>query len=181
AVIASTISANSVHAAPAAFAKSVSAVALAKGAAVGGSTLTLIQGALKLMAWTKAKTALVIGAGALFAAGTATVTIKEIQEHRTYPWQVRQFSTDVMNRVPPQVKIVRAKYPPGGMGSSGGKLMGIGQPLKNNFPHAYGMSWTRTDFQAPLPTGNFDFIANLPQGSAAALEREIGRQFGLTG
>ncbi len=59
AIIAGAISANSVQAAPVALAKSVTAVALAKGAAASGSTLTLIKGALKIMAWTKAKTAIV--------------------------------------------------------------------------------------------------------------------------
>ena len=59
AIIAGTISANSVQAAPVALAKSVTAVAIAKGAAASGSTLTLIKGALKIMAWTKAKTVIV--------------------------------------------------------------------------------------------------------------------------
>ena len=70
AIIAGTISANSVQAAPVALAKSVTAVAIAKGAAASGSTLTLIKGALKIMAWTKMKTAIVIGvACCLLAAG----------------------------------------------------------------------------------------------------------------
>jgi RNA polymerase sigma factor (sigma-70 family) len=55
AIIAGAISANSVQAAPVALAKSVTAVAMAKGAAASGSTLTLIKGALKIMAWTKAE------------------------------------------------------------------------------------------------------------------------------
>jgi RNA polymerase sigma factor (sigma-70 family) len=59
AMIAGEISANSIQAAPAALAKSVTAVAVAKGAAASISTLTLIKGALKLMAWTKAKMAIV--------------------------------------------------------------------------------------------------------------------------
>jgi len=71
ATIAETISANSVQAAPVALAKSVTAVAVAKGATASISTLTLIKGALKIMAWSKAKTAIVIGAGILLAA-TAT-------------------------------------------------------------------------------------------------------------
>jgi RNA polymerase sigma factor (sigma-70 family) len=59
AIIAGTISTNSVQAAPAALAKSVTAVAIAKGSIAAASTLTLVKGALKLMAWTKAKTAIV--------------------------------------------------------------------------------------------------------------------------
>src|SRR5208282_2687162 len=57
AIIARAISANSIHAAPVALAKSVTAVGIVKGAAASGSTLTLIKGALKIMAWAKAKTA----------------------------------------------------------------------------------------------------------------------------
>jgi RNA polymerase sigma factor (sigma-70 family) len=81
AIIAGTISANSVQAAPVALAKSVTAVALAKGAAASGSTLTLIKGALKIMAWTKMKTAVVAGAVLILAAGTTTVVIKRYSHH----------------------------------------------------------------------------------------------------
>jgi len=56
AIIAGTISGNSVQAAPAALANSATAVAIAKGVAASTSILTLIKGALKIMAWTKAKT-----------------------------------------------------------------------------------------------------------------------------
>ncbi len=74
AIIAGTISTNSVQAAPVALAKSVTAVAIAKGAAASGSTLTLIKGALKIMAWTKAKTAILTGTVIILAAIT-TVTV----------------------------------------------------------------------------------------------------------
>jgi hypothetical protein len=76
AIIAGTISANSVQAAPVALAKTVTAVAIAKGGAASASTLTLIKGALKLMAWTKMKTTVVASVGILLAAGT-TVTVLE--------------------------------------------------------------------------------------------------------
>ena len=72
AILAGTISANSVHAAPVALAKTVTAVALAKGATASISTLTLVKGALKIMAWTKAKTAVVTGVVVLLT--TASVT-----------------------------------------------------------------------------------------------------------
>jgi len=77
AILAGAISANSVQAAPVALAKSVTAVAIAKGAAASGSTLTLIKGALKIMAWTKAKMA-IVGIGILLVAGTGTVIVKNI-------------------------------------------------------------------------------------------------------
>ena len=75
AIIAGAVSANSVQAAPAALAKTTTAAALASGAAAGSSTLTLIKGALKIMAWTKAKTA-IVGVGILLVAGTGTVMVK---------------------------------------------------------------------------------------------------------
>jgi len=76
AVIAGAVSANSVQAAPAGLI--ISSVAAAKGSVATASTLTLVKGALKLMAWTKAKTAIVIGAAAILATGTTVVVLKEI-------------------------------------------------------------------------------------------------------
>jgi hypothetical protein len=84
ATIAETISAHSIQAAPVALAKSVTAVAIAKGAAASASTLTLIQGALKIMAWTQAKTIVTtIGVAVILAASTTGVVgYKIIQTHR---------------------------------------------------------------------------------------------------
>jgi RNA polymerase sigma factor (sigma-70 family) len=70
AILAGAVSANSIQAAPVALAKTVTAVAIAKGAAAGGSILTIVKGALKLMAWTKMKTAILICAGVLLATST---------------------------------------------------------------------------------------------------------------
>ncbi len=83
AIIAGAISANSVQVAPAALAKSVTAVAIAKGAAASSSTLTLIKGALKIMAWTKAKTAIVVGVAAILAVTSTTIIGTElVKAHR---------------------------------------------------------------------------------------------------
>jgi len=62
-VLAAAISANSVQAAPLGLAATVTAAAV-KGAAVSGSTLIVTKGALKVMAWTKMKTAIVVSVGA---------------------------------------------------------------------------------------------------------------------
>jgi RNA polymerase sigma factor (sigma-70 family) len=80
AIIAGIVSANSIQAAPVGLTKIISTVAIAKGAAASGSTLTLIKGALKIMAWSKAKTAVVVGIGVLLVAGTTMVTIHEIRK-----------------------------------------------------------------------------------------------------
>ena len=73
--IALAISTKSIQTAPSFLAGLVTAIAVAKGATVSGSTLSLIKGTLKIMAWTKTKTTIVAGACALLVAGTATVTI----------------------------------------------------------------------------------------------------------
>ena len=79
AIIADAISANSVQTAP---------VALAKAVAASGSTLTLIKGALKIMAWTKAKTAIVAGAAAVLTVGTITIIVKESQHSANKPFVI---------------------------------------------------------------------------------------------
>ena len=76
--ITNSIAAHSIQAAPVALAKTVTVAALAKGAAASTSTLTLIKGALKIMAWTKAKTAVVVGVCMLVSVGTTTVIVKQI-------------------------------------------------------------------------------------------------------
>src|ERR1035437_956875 len=99
AIIAGAISAKSVQVAPAVLVKSVTAVAIAKGAAASGSTLTLIKGALKIMAWTKAKMAVAVGVGILLAAGTTTVTVEKIKQHKAdESWRVRPFDSRVLDR-----------------------------------------------------------------------------------
>src|ERR1035441_3391139 len=184
-VLTGAISANSVQAAPVALAKSVTAVALAKGAAASGSTLTLIKGALKIMAWTKAKTAIVTGVVVLLAAGTTTVTVKEIQEHRTYPWQsggeAGLFDRSLLDQQPPQVRILRSKFTNFAEGSSGDKIMGTGVSAQAVVAAAYGGSAPRTILSTSLPGGRYDYIASLPGGNPEAMQQEAKRKFGVVG
>jgi len=70
--IAVAISANSVQAAPSALAKAATAAAIAKGATASTSTLSLIKGSLKIIAWTKIKTTAVVRIVA-FLAGTIII------------------------------------------------------------------------------------------------------------
>ena len=70
-LLATAVVENSLQAAPTALAAKVSVIA-AKGAATTTSITTLVKGTLKIMAWTKAQTAIVVGAVVLLAAGTTT-------------------------------------------------------------------------------------------------------------
>lgn len=68
-VIAGAISANSVQAAPVGLATAVSA---AKGTVVVASTANLITTTLKIMAWSKAKTAILAGVAVILTVGVVT-------------------------------------------------------------------------------------------------------------
>jgi RNA polymerase sigma factor (sigma-70 family) len=118
-IIAGAISAHSVQAVPLALAKSVTVVALAKGAAASGSTLTLIKGALKIMAWTKAKTAVIAGAAVILTTGTSMVVIKEA--HAPRPVHVE------LNGLPKTLPELNAWYaePPAGQNAATFILQGI--------------------------------------------------------
>jgi uncharacterized protein (TIGR03435 family) len=180
------ITGNSVQAAPSVLAKSISAVAVARGAASSGSTLTLVKGAMKVMAWTKMKTAIVVGVGALLIAGTTTVTVQEIQAHQTYPWQVDQGGlSDLQLNQPPQVRILPSQVREPDWAVLSGKLIGLGVPAQNVVASAYGfLTPTRADFTAELPPGKYDYIACLPGGEDAnekALQAEVKRKFGVVG
>src|SRR5215469_9692111 len=81
-ILAEQLSAHSICVAPAALAQSTTAVALTKGAAASTSSLTLIKGALKIMAWTKTK-AVVAAAVILAVTATGVTGYKVIQAHRS--------------------------------------------------------------------------------------------------
>jgi uncharacterized protein (TIGR03435 family) len=186
AVISGAISANSVHAAPAGLAKSVSAVAAAKGAAASASTLTLIKGALKIMVWSKIKTAAIAGAIVLLAAGTATIGISQIQKARNPEsrWRRPNINSDEVDKLLPEVKILPTAFPGGGNFSAGlddQKVVGIGQSIINLVSAAYDWPQARIIFSGGESQEKYDFIATLPQGSHKALQDELKNQLGLAG
>jgi RNA polymerase sigma factor (sigma-70 family) len=82
------------HAAPAGLAASATTAGLAAAHSAATSTLTLIKGALKIMAWTKAKTAIVVGVGVLLAVGTTTTVIHHEQRRLPKPQPVISGETE---------------------------------------------------------------------------------------
>jgi len=96
AIIAGAISANSVQAAPVGLAKTISVVAVAKGAAAGTATLTMVKGALKIMAWTNMKTAIVAGAAIILATGTTLILANRVRvENRASDLQTLTLKVNV--------------------------------------------------------------------------------------
>ena len=175
--------AHGVQAAPLGLASSLAGVAVAKGATASGSTLTLIKGALKIMAWTKAKTAIIVGASMLLAAGTTTVTIKEIAAHRAEAsWRIPNPNPD---RAPLLVKILPTKFPDSvdslNVGSRGDNWIGVGEPVLQIVRVAYGWRPGRILFTSTQPTERYDFISTLPRATGPALQAELKSKLGFVG
>jgi RNA polymerase sigma factor (sigma-70 family) len=168
AIIAGAMTAHSVQAAPVALAKSVTAMAMAKGAAASGSTLTLIKGALKIMAWTKAKIAAVTGAALILTTGTSIVAIKAVHSER-----VIHLPADAL---PQTLAELNAWYvePPAGQNAATFNLQGIrarqisGADQNANLP-ILGKLPTPSP-GAPLPVPVKSALATFVQRNRAALQ-----------
>ena len=189
AIIAGAISANSVQTAPAGLAKVATSVALAKSGVAGGSTLTLIKGALKVMAWTKAKTAFIVGVGILLATGTTTVVVhrviaKSSASDPSWANDPRNWAIDskVLDSLPPAfiLRPTRFANTGGGM-TSGNRQLWRNQPVQTLLAQAYTMPAWRTVLPADLPHGRFDLLMTMPDRSKESelLQEEIEKRFGL--
>ncbi|HEY5232029.1 MAG TPA: sigma-70 family RNA polymerase sigma factor [Verrucomicrobiae bacterium] len=195
-VIAGAISANSVQAAPIELAKTISAVAIAKGAAASTSTLTLIKGALKIMAWSKAKTAVVAGVIVLLATGTTTVIVKEVrsqakQLNQSKPvaaanpsdWNL-DMNSQTLEKMPPMLLLrptkMSANWIPAGMVGNH-QYFARGQTVKELIATIYSQknSEAKLVFLAPLPDDKFDCVVTGQTNWPDALESEINKRFNL--
>lgn len=138
------------------------------------------------MAWTKAKTAIIAGIGALLVTGTASVAVKEYQEHRTYPWQTMSFYfSDVVNKYPGQVKIVPTKFPAyrGSWASEtagGYRSLGIAVPIGQLILNAFNVPPSRSSLPFNFPGDKYDYLASLSKGSPEALQALIASKFHLS-
>jgi uncharacterized protein (TIGR03435 family) len=194
AVLSGTVLAHSVQAAPAALAKSVTGVALAKGATASTSTLTLIKGALKIMAWTKAKTAIVVGAGLLLTAGTTTVVVEKAISPAVDEtlWEV---TGENLRKAPPVLIIRPTRFSDNVMvvGESGSQVISTqNRPVMNRtiahnldvaglIQFAYACySRPKLVLPAGVPTNDFDLMLTLRSHQLEMLQKAIQRQFGLT-
>jgi len=187
-VIAGAISANSIQTAPVALANSVTAAALAKGAAAGGSTLALLRGALKIMAWTKLKTAIVTGAALLLAGTVTTIAVKAISHYREKSredaiWShITAIAWPQLRDEPPIVSIRPTKFsgnPEGGWVGDGNKQLAFSKTVETMLHDAYGIGPGHIVAETPLPPGRYDFIVSLPSHGSEALQAAIKAQFGL--
>ena len=188
AIIAGAISANSVQAAPVTLAKTVTAVAIAKGAAASGSTLTLIKGALKIMAWTKAKTAIVVGVTAILATTTTVIVEKVIHPKSSstdISWaddpQYWKPDSRVLEKIPPVFILRPMRFAnQGGSVQVGNRYMAKSVPVKELLEIAYTCPESRTIFPEDVPSERFDLMLTVPNHPREMLQDEIKKRFGLT-
>jgi uncharacterized protein (TIGR03435 family) len=148
-------------------------LALAKGIVAGGSTLILVKGALNLMAWAKAKTAVLVGLiGIVIAASAAT-----------YCWDSSPATFNTLDHAKRQVEIRPTRFPNSEDDSvqTDDQVLGINMPFQSFIQQAYGVDEYRIIIATELPKTNFDYIANLRNGSGKALQLAIRKQFGIIG
>jgi RNA polymerase sigma factor (sigma-70 family) len=125
AAIAGAISARSVHAAPAGLASSVAAAA--NPASATASTLTIVETTLKIMAWTKLKSAVALGALAVLASGGGAAWIHHANVRAKKPssafagyatpeasvesmiWSTRQGTLDDLRLAPEEAERFKAR------------------------------------------------------------------------
>lgn len=191
-VPATPLFALSSHAAPAGLvAKAAAAGVAAAHSAVPAASLNLIKGALKIMAWTKTQTAVVVGVAAILAVGTGTVIVKEVTK-KAFPksWADNP-SYWRLNNPPlatyPRVLILRPTRfagHGGGIGE-GNHWMKKDSPIDDMIATAYGYPWTRVvlpeDIQHGRAGPGYDLMLTLRWRPLKVLQDELVKQFGLLG
>ena len=171
--IVGNISARAVIVAPAMLAGMTTAMALAKGATASTSTATLINGALKLMAWTKVKTAIVVTVGIVLAISTATVIVKPVLfpvlKDVYFEANYRHFQN-----LPAGIEALRPTHfqtPADGLNYSAetsGKAgehvtwtMDRNASFRQLIAHAYNAQGTYVILPPNAPTGHFDYLSTV--------------------
>ena len=186
AIIANAVSAHSIQTAPVALAKSITVAAVTKGAAAGGSTLTLIKGALKIMAWTKAKTTAVAVAAVIAASGTTVVVVEKVRSPSVNEsfWEMK---VENLQKAPSVLIIRPTRYYSPTKSASVNRYDGrvarkiIAQNIgfAGLLQYAYLLSRQRMILPAGIPTNRFDLMLTLPDHQLEALQKAIHRQFGF--
>lgn len=186
------------HTAPAGLAASATTAGVsAAHSAASISILTLTQGALKIMAWTKAKTAIVASVGVLLAAGTTTVVVKHMiaeparVSNGTVDDSFFEANDNKLLSAPPNLLILRASRSTRtsgpltiagyrGMAPGAFRMSGRGVSFDDVVNIAFGSLPTRIVYAADPPRGKFDLLVTVPEKQKEALQAEIARQYGLT-
>ena len=156
ATIAGAISANSVQAAPVALAKTATAIAIAKGATASGSTLTLIKGALKLMAWSKTKTTIITGVGILLLGGAVTTVVLKAQASAA----LANDPVALAFRNPMKIDTDKVKQQLVGTWALEAKRLGVNKPYKHYQDNNFQKMWTLTNWAIMFYDGRSNLLCS---------------------
>ncbi len=191
--LAATLLAQTAPAAPVGLAAAIAGTA-AQGALLGGSTLTIGNGILKIMALSKLKLAATATIAVLMVTGTTYVIQHRVREPVASSVEtdddamilriIRQMNSRALDEAPPRV-FLRASGTDDrrtGTISANGKFMGRGVSVAELLAMAYRTSRGRLrplDGVA-LPDGRFDYLVSLASGQREALQQLIRERLGLT-
>jgi uncharacterized protein (TIGR03435 family) len=156
----------------------------AKGTAISSSTLTLIKGALKIMALTKAKSAVVIGAVVLLTGGITTLVVDKVVYKNSWADNPKYWETDsrVLGKVPAGVFIFRpTRFTNGGGGVwAGDRMVAKNYSVGDLVDNTYGFSQVRTVFPPDMPREHFDVMSTMTGGSTTLVKNKLQKRFRLT-
>jgi hypothetical protein len=176
-VIAGAVASNSVQAAPVGMAVKISVVA-AKGTAVTTAITTTVKGALKIMAWTKMKTAVAVGVATIVVASTTNVVVEGIFKNL----ETDQTASEKLESVSPTLLIRPTQYPTNrvGLQRANGKSAVANTSFNQLIRYAYGFTTSvRMILPTNLPTGTFDYFNSLTNQQREVMRAELKKQFGL--
>jgi uncharacterized protein (TIGR03435 family) len=207
--ITGAISAYALQPAPFGLTKTISAVAIAKGAAASASTLTLVKGALRFMIWNKVKYAALVGAIVLLASGTAVIKVEttraaaERSEANALIDECEKFfdsgrrGIDLMDSVSKVMKshqgiaYIRINQAPFG-DFFGGEASGmtvkeghvqigayLGEVLRDVYDLGPQFPQHRIIVPPDLIYARYDIVNTMGSGGLAALQRQLKEQFGI--
>lgn len=136
------------------------------------------------MAWTQAKTAIVIGAGVLLAAGTTTIAVRHTAHYREDSvWgHITAVDKRQLNAAPEAVSIRPTKFGPekcGGIGGGDDRQLFLCMDVVTLISSAYEVNAPRIVDSAALPKDRYDWIVSLPSNQSEALQAEIKKKLGL--
>jgi len=189
AALSGAISAHSIQPVPAVMVKSICAVALAKGAAASTSTLTLIKGALKIMAWTRTKTVIVASAAVLFAT-SATVVVVEKAISPSVDESLWEMKPENLKKAPPVVIIRPTRFSDSScIRDSNGRiiarnydfqgLLGVAYETLNPGGIRFLFGRERIILPADAPQGGYDLMFTVPNHPVKILQESISRKTGF--
>jgi uncharacterized protein (TIGR03435 family) len=184
--LAASLGTKGIHAVPSGMAAKISAVVTTNGAAASTSALTLAKGAVKIMAWTKTKAALVAGAVILLAAGTTTIVwtkghpSSSQSEYEAIFQHPDASSLRKLETLAPILIVRPSRYPDKAEGIWSPKAQGVfvGADLSDLLAWAYGADPIRVILPDGYLDGKYDYL-NTERNGEAALRELLKKQPGL--